>query len=1015
MVFFAVPATFLNCPRLRSEIMAQARWLMWMLCTGLFLAMPSQAQEAASGQVDLQRLIASMGQGGGNANIQDPVWDLRPQGGQQFIVLPMIYQPGEAAYTVSKPAVSPRSARFVGFYIPSDRDQLNQNRGGNQPTLDLRTLTSGDIKAIEAMLLAEPLDPQQQAELERQRQEAERLRAEQEALQGIGEPEGPVVPEFAPRLARSIQISPEGTVTWEADRSIPGAELKAAGEQNMYAYKLDAQALRAAEPPRAERTERRPDEDSRVYSERRREDQLRQRDEQEAFRALRERVSALPDRFTQPLPEVIYLVFTGSDSQTLELQGPDPYPWKLTTDDANNLRALAQGRGGGQGQGPSVETNRAISVLANFLATGHPLSQQSVAVAAYEANLPGQVLEGDAGYRMLTQLLSSDDTLTRQITLTSLAQTLPPTRASAKLLADAAQSAPPELAQTLELASLRAMFSIDAAKSENAGFLVTLVNEAMRNPTGPSAGKVIDELLRALEQSGVMNNHAGPASADRVDVVLINRVDFSIVQEDQLDGVIAAIIRRSPTNSTASGWLDIKLLRSGDDRLVSRTLELLGQADAGSTLIKPLTADLRELVFDQPTGDADQPPLDLTLDGKIPLDSANHGIVTAITAADPTRRALAWQVLRHFEIAGSSVQSADGVDNQAATFELIVDSGLSEEQTPLYLIDFIDNQDEGQLAQRSAERINQILLLNVDPSAKMRAARKYLASPQRYGQLLPQVQPLERGVIVEELYALLTGERPMVLGLARDPQGQQTRWFVDYMQQTGALPTPAQWAASQTEQQLLQTATTPDNTVRAGAAAALVLNAGGDDNDRTQLLNAISPLATPDAQAIAQAWTPIKQGIYAKVLADAAGSYNLVLTLRGENRAGGLNLSGRPNPQFPPPNPGDPDADTTPAEPGDLAQPVLRQIELGVVDLKVNQLTVSLSAEGVPISVGDERLAIVLDDVSTLTGFNNPDLADLPLSQLRQWLELLPQTDGSWTGAMRLPDGRTLQVTLRPA
>ena len=75
----------------------------------------------------------------------------------------------------------------------------------------------------------------------------------------------------------------------------------------------------------------------------------------------------------------------------------------------------------------------------------------------------------------------------------------------------------------------------------------------------------------------------------------------------------------------------------------------------------------------------------------------------------------------------------------------------------------------------------------------------------------------------------------------------------------------------------------------------------------------------------------------------------------------------------------------------------------------------SLSAGGVPISVADEQLAIRLNDVSTLSGFNNPDLADLPLSQLRYWLDLLPQNDGSWTGGMQLPDGRVLQVTLRPA
>lgn len=998
--------------------MVQTRWLfVWMMCSGLLLSTTSQAQQpTATGQVDLQRLIAAMGQGGGQVNLQDAVWDLQSGNGAQLMALPMIFSPAESAYSVSRPGVSPHSSRFVGYYIPKPDGHFGQGRGANQPALDLRTLASGDLDAIEQLLLAEPVDPQQQRELERQRQEAERRQAELDALNGEAEPEGDVVPEFAPRLTRALQITPDGMVVWQADRSIPGARLKPGGEQNLYGYKLDSQALREKEPPRPERIERQQGEDSRAFSDRRREQQQRYRDEVGVYRELRERVGDLPDRFSEPLPKVIYAVFTVAQTDSVELQGPDPYPWTLTRTDAQNLQKLAQGRTSGRGNGPGLETNAAISVLTNFLASGHPLSQQAVAVAAYEAGLAGQVLEGDAGYRLLGRLLSSDDALTQQIILTSLAQTRPQTRASAKLLAEAARSAPEGLAEALQLASLRAMFSIDVAQAENTNFLVNQINQAIQDPDGPPAGKVIDELLRALERTGSVNNRGGSGEANRIDVALVKDVAFTGVADEDLDGLIASIIRSAPSNTTASGWLDLKLLRSGDDRLVSRTLELLGQADTGSTLIKPLTADLRGLVFGEPADHAEGEPLDLTLKGKLPLDSADHGIVVAITASDPTRRALAWQVLRHFEITGHTGRTQDGVDNQAVIFDHIVDSGLSiEGQTPVYLIDFIDNQSEGQLGQRASERMNELLLRNIADSVKMRAARKYIASPQRYGQLLSQAQPLERGVIIEELYRLLTGSSPAILGLARDPQGRQSGWFVDHMQKTGALPTPQEWAASQTEQALLQTATVQDNTVRTAAASALVLNAGGDEDDRTQLLNAILPLATPDANAVADAWRPIKQGIYAKVLAEAAGSYSLMLTVRGQNQGGGLNLGQQPGQRAPQANPADPPAQTTPAQPGDLSLPVLRQIDLGVVDLKVEQLQLSLSVETVPVMVGDERLSIRLNDVSTFAGFNHPDLADLPLSQLYQWVDLMPQGDGSWTGSMQLPNGLTLQISLRPA
>lgn len=997
--------------------MSRSRSMAWLLCGCLLWAGPASAQTDDStsnrGEVDLQRLIESTGQGRGGGNFQDPVWEVRPETGKQVFLMPMLYLPGDTTYSVSRPEVSPRGARFVGFYIPSAQDpqNLGRGRGGNERELDLATLASGDLAAIEALLLAEPEDPQVQRELERQQLELEeqrRRQIEQDALIGIETPEEGT-PDFAPRLARSFTISPEGEITWEVDRSMYGAQVKQASEQNPYGYKLDPQAIRDAEPPRQERLVRQANEDSRAFSERRRQQQLEYRALTEEYRELRDRIRELPDRFTEPMPEVVYAVFLADDGDMLELQGPAPYPWKLTSADAENLRLLAQNRGGGgAGRGPAVETARAISVLRNFLADRHPLSYRAVAVAAYQANLPGQVLEGDPGYRLINDLLAADDVLARQVTLASIAQTQPPTRASAKLLADAARSAPPELAETLELASLRAMFAIDAQNTENAGFLVTLVNEAIRDETGPPAGLVIDELLRALGGEGNTNRRNN--AVDGVDVVLINRVDFTIVPEDQLDGVIAAVIRRAPENPTASGWLDIKLLRSGDDRLIQRTLELLSQADAGSILVKPLTADLRDLVFGQAPAGSNNAALDLTLSSVIPLDSDTHGIITALTSTDPARRALAWQVLRHFEIASTSGAG----DAQAATFGLIVDTGLRETDTPLYLIDFIDNQQEGTLAQRSAERMNQVLLQNIGRSAAMRAARKYVASPQRYGQVLPQIDPLERGVIIERLYELLTGEIPAVVGLARDPQGQQTRWFVDELVKTGTLPTEKQWAGSMTEDALLRAVASPDNSVSSAAAAALVVNAGGNRSDLDRFFDAISRMATRDAEAVFDAWVPIKQEAYARVLADATGPYRLVMTLRGDHQPGFGNGFNGANPAPRPVNPGE-QVQARPAPAGDLSLPVIRQIELGIVELSVDRLTVTLSAQELTMSVPTQRLALRLDNVSALATFNNPDTADLPLSQLQYSLELLPQDDGSWTGAMQLPDGRTAQLTLQPS
>ena len=89
---------------------------------------------------------------------------------------------------------------------------------------------------------------------------------------------------------------------------------------------------------------------------------------------------------------------------------------------------------------------------------------------------------------------------------------------------------------------------------------------------------------------------------------------------------------------------------------------------------------------------------------------------------------------------------------------------------------------------------------------------------------------------------------------------------------------------------------------------------------------------------------------------------------------------------------------------------------MGLIELLVDGDQVSLSLDTVPLSLAEgERLALRIQEVSSLAGLSHPDLADLPLSQLDEPVDLLSGEAGRWAGSLELPSGQVLRITLRRA
>jgi len=112
-------------------------------------------------------------------------------------------------------------------------------------------------------------------------------------------------PGHAPRLFRRAVVHSDGTLEWDLARAIPGAELAAGG--NPYELKLRPQRLRQRRPQHPD--EAGTNRNNRQDREAERQARQEYRRKLEQFRQTRQRIDALPETFTQPLPQRLWAIF----------------------------------------------------------------------------------------------------------------------------------------------------------------------------------------------------------------------------------------------------------------------------------------------------------------------------------------------------------------------------------------------------------------------------------------------------------------------------------------------------------------------------------------------------------------------------------------------------------------------------------------------------------------------------------------------------------------------------------
>ncbi|MFN3167547.1 MAG: hypothetical protein ACE37H_10835 [Phycisphaeraceae bacterium] len=966
------------------------------------------AQPAQPLTVDLQRLLFEPDDRG----LQDPVWRLEPSAGRRVVMLPLLVSPVDRQTELSRSPVELRGGRFVGFYVP----EADAQDPASPERIDFARFTDPSPETLGRLLFGEADDEDQRAGDD---EPAEPWQGGPADDAGGSDPAPPSAK--PPRLTREITLLPGGKVKWGLDRGLPLAELQAPGEQNLYPYKLDPQLMRDKEPGRPERVERQDGESSRDYAERRRVAQTAYREELDAFRGLRDAVRDLPDVFEQQAPAVVYALFEVREGEGLVLQGPSPMPWALSDRDHEALRQLAQGGGGQLGEAQ----RQAARDLARLIEQGHPLDARAIALAVLRGRVAGAVQDAGPGFDLIAGLMGSRDAIARRIALVAVVEAEPQTRTTARLIDTAGKQAQGREREVLQRAALRTLFTLEIDDPDRAASLIAAVNQALADAEGTPAEGVLNELLTAYGKAA--DRDLGGEALGRVAVALIDRVNVALIPADQRGPAIAQIIRHAPSNAVAAGWLDVKLLRNSDQAMVGQTLTLLNEAQV-SAPTKPANDSATERrdtdsgapavqARPQPTPDSSQadPPDDpvqpgdtepgdvkprIVLSGPIPIGTANHGLIAAFASDDPSHRALAWSALDRFRVEAQRHDAGPAFTPDAGPQVLgkVVASALGLTQTPASLVGFLDRHAGTELqGVADAALLRLMVEPGVDPAVAKQAAHRLVESGRDLGQLLGDATPGDRFKLIAAFYTHLQSKIPTVVSLVHEPGGSMAGWFMQQLTDARSLPTARQWAAhaggeqAGGEAQLIRLAGTEDARLAAGAAAALVINAGGDETRQQQFAQAVAVMSNRDEQAVREAWTKIKTELYAEALASAQGTYTMLIRLHTTQKR------------------------YDPITGEALDPPAPARIVLGVVQLKADGASVSLSTDAVPVAVADDRLAVRIQSLASLRSFAKPELAGLPLSQLDQPLDLVPQDGGAWAGRTTLPDGRELEVTLEPA
>ena len=955
-------------------------------------------------ELDIQAMVASSSVI--TNSVADDVWELNAPQGMILLQLPINVKPGGKTGKIQSSALSVRGGQVLAWQV--GKPPLP---GSNRQVTDHRTVTSQSLPRSGRSSGFGPMGPLgglvgpgllSHGGGHRQTIKKNRENPKKDARQAIEIPPPTSWNTLPPRLARKIIVDPKGVVTWNLDRVFPGGIANAADQ--LYALKIDPKLLDRYNPGPSTKITRSQDESPTEFRNRKHKEKTEYRRQADAFRELRKRVVDLPTQFKQTdLPRLWAIVRAHAGKRAIVIDDHTQPPWNITLDQIQATGSLEgsqvsakRRRRDDDATKVSEEQVQLISKMAELVRNEHPYNFRLAAYVLAKAGLPPPREESGQLYQLLETLLAGPDQETRMAVIVHLASITPPTNTSISLLRKARELMNPQM----KLAALRSFLLADTTELEQ--LLVTINQDLLADTQGPPAGDVIRTLLQAVDDRPNLAN------------LLASGIQFDPLSPDRCDQAIATVLDMASaegyrntniaSSELAATWIDQKLLGSNDGAVVRRTLESLHERLVATTATPNHTDSIAIAL--------------------IPIGSADHSFYRLLEHEDSQLRTMAWQALRHFTFSTQQQSSRrrHQVDNTSSAYQKLADAALARQPTPKSIVPFLDNQ--GDLPQITAQLVR--LVRKADKENSHAAARALLGSNRRINTSLEQLTLDQRYAFASTFYEAQTDKIPLVVGLMRHDHRHTPviDWFAAQIAQ-GKLPDPAQWInAFRNDEELFELIGSSDEQLALAATASMVFSAGGDEGEVKRLLKQFRQ-SDQSSGAMQSIWNATRQRLNTNRLNDSVGTYTLVINTYGKARdeegqdrqqpmmAPGVGLLPPPSNSFGPlglPTGGAWELRQTTKKTGKPEQ----VLTLGPVQLQVDGNNVSFANHAVILSVRSEYMAICIENPSQLKSFPNEQLAQLPLEEATDPIDLLPADTGSWTGALQLPDSRIVELIMTP-
>ena len=884
-------------------------------------------------------------------SIDDVIWNYQQREKRRLVQIPVRIERVREATTLDKPVVDVRLGRFVAWRIPEPKaDRGKEDPRNQRPNRrDDRVLQMGDREALAELSGGE----------RRVRYDDPARRAIRDAGEAVSEMDRLLgeAKEDIPRVARSIEVRPDGTVAYPVERAIPGAEVSQG--DTLYHLYLRRDRLQEMAPSRDSLPERNQNEDIREFRQRQLEARKQLLADMESFRDLRKAVSALPDEVVVRRPDVVLCLFEMPEViDELGLTGgfdASAGAWTLPLDLLDDLRELKTYRGAGRRDGLSMEDRELAERLLRWTSDQHPLSLRATAYAVRGAGWVSVAEVGGPVYKLLSRIIDGSDSEARKEALAALVGLVPPTQASARLLRDSASQLTPEL----RMISLRNLFSTDPRQQVGSQELVDTANDVLRDPKSPPAPEVILEIVRTAEGN------------ERAAAALMEGVDFGELPADRREQAIRAVVRLGGRFELARQWINDQLLRSDDDSVVRATLQRLVD-------LKLEEADEDDRNFRRDPrrwrrGEEVEQPLAVgQASPPIPIYSSRHALFDLLDSRDEAIRSLAFDALRAF-VFGPVDRAPGEAQRTDPRYRRLVEVALDQKPVPAEVAKFLGRQrtdDEVAMA------LTRIVLEAGEPAAGV-ASAELLSLEQDMTRMISDMRSSDRRKLVSRLYLEAHGRVSPIVGLLQAPGA--TRQLLPWIGRqigTGELPPEREWVNIYgNERQLLELVAEEDQVVARAAAAGLIATAGGPMDEADSLVRRLSPIDADESDKLREVWSAFRSEMIKRVLQGAAGDYRVRLEVtRGDES---------------------------------------EEFDLGQLTLLASEAGLSVANNALPLEPGSDSPSLEIRPVE-LKNLPAEALADVPLERSDGPLVLRRDQDGVWSGDVMLRNGQRVTLRLEP-